>query len=117
MLGWKSHSFEDLRLLHHRFTGSAEGVLRDKVKHGVACYVSGYHPLFVAASCLYRLIEKPYLVGSAAICYGFLKGYFTRAPRVNDAALIGYVRAQQLRRLCGLQTIWRVTAVSVRKRI
>ncbi len=62
---------------------------------------------FVAASCLHRLIKKPYIVGSAAICYGFLKGYFTRAPRVNDTQLIGYVRAQQLRRLCGLETIWR----------
>jgi poly-beta-1,6-N-acetyl-D-glucosamine synthase len=107
MLGWKTGAFEDLHLLHHRFTGSADGLLRDKVKHGVACYVSGYHPLFVAASCLRRLIKKPYIVGSAAICYGFLKGYFIRAPRVNDTQLIGYVRAQQLRRLCGLQTIWR----------
>jgi poly-beta-1,6-N-acetyl-D-glucosamine synthase len=107
MLGWETRAFEDLRLLHHRFTGSAEGLLRDRMKHGVACYVSGYHPLFVAASCLRRLNKRPYIVGSAAIWYGFLKGYFTRAPRVNDTQLIDYMRSQQLRRLCGLQTIWR----------
>ena len=107
MLGWETGAFEDLHLLHHRFTGSADGLLHNCVKHGVACYVSGYHPLFVAASCLRRLIKKPYILGSAAICYGFLKSYFTRAPRVNDTQLIGYVRKQQLRRLCGLQTIWR----------
>lgn len=107
MLGWGTRAFEDLRLLHHRFTGSAEGLVHDNVKHGMVCYVCGYHPLFVAASCLYRLTKKPYLVGSAAICFGFLKGYLTRAPRVTDKQLIGYVRAQQLRRLCGLQTIWR----------
>jgi biofilm PGA synthesis N-glycosyltransferase PgaC len=105
MLGWKTRAFEDPRLLHHRLTGS--GLLRDSVKHGVVCYVCGYHPLFVAASCLYRLIKKPYIVGSAASCYGFLRSYFTRAARVNDAELIRYVRTQQLRRLCGLQTIWR----------
>ena len=107
MLGWKTYSFKDLRLLHHRFTGSAEGLMHDRIKHGLACYFSGYHPLFLAASCVSRMFQKPYVIGSAAIAYGFFKGYFTRAPRVNDAPLVGYLRAQQLRRLCGLETIWR----------
>ena len=107
MLGWKSYSFEGLRVVHHRLTGSADGALRDRVKHGVACYISGYHPLFVAASCFRRLFQRPYIIGSAAICYGFLKGYFTHIERVDDAPLIKYVRTQQLRRLCGLETIWK----------
>jgi biofilm PGA synthesis N-glycosyltransferase PgaC len=107
MLGWETSSFEDLRLLHHRFTGSADGKLRDRIKHGIACYVSGYHPLFVGASCVYRLFQKPYFIGSVAICYGYVKGFCTRTPQVNDARLIHYTRAQQLRRLCGMQTIWK----------
>ena len=107
MLGWKSHSFSELHVIHHRLTGTADGVLRDRIKHGVACYISGYHPLFLAASCVSRLVQRPYVAGSAAICYGFLKGYWTRIPRVNDTHLIKYLRAQQLRRLCGLATIWR----------
>jgi hypothetical protein len=107
MLGWKSHSFGELHIAHHRLTGTADGVLRDRMKHGVACYFSGYHPLFLVASCLSRLIQKPYVAGSAAIGYGFLKGYWTRMPRVNDTDLIKYLRTQQLRRLCGLDTIWR----------
>jgi biofilm PGA synthesis N-glycosyltransferase PgaC len=107
MLGWMSHSFSDLHVNHHRLTGTADGMLRDRIKHGVACYISGYHPLFLAASCVSRLIQKPYLAGSAAIGYGFLKGYCTRMPRVNDTRLIKYLRTQQLRRLCGLDSIWR----------
>ena len=107
MLGWRSRSFSDLHVLHHRFTGSAEGLLRDRIKKGVACYVSGYHPLYFAAVCVSRLLQKPYITGSAAICYGFLKSYWTRMPRVNDSSLIKYLRTQQLRRLCGLETIWR----------
>ena len=107
MLGWKSHSFTELRLTHHRLTGTADGVLRDRIKHGMACYISGYHPLFVAASCASRLVQKPYIAGSAAICYGFLKGYWTRVPRVNDVRLVKYLRRQQIRRLVGLDTIWR----------
>lgn len=107
MLGWKSSSFKELQLIHHRPTGSAEGLMRDRIKKGVACYVSGYHPLYLAAVCLSRLAQKPYVTGSAAICYGFLKAYWTRMPRVDDLRLIKYLRAQQLRRLCGMETIWR----------
>ena len=107
MLNWRTRAFEDLHLLHHRLTGTADGLVRDRVKHGVACYVSGYHPFFVAASCLRRLAQKPYLVGSFAIGYGFLKGYLTRTPQVRDSRVIRYIRKQQLRRLCGLQTIWK----------
>src|SRR5438876_1887468 len=98
MLGWKTSSFPELRLLHHRFTGSAEGLLRDRVKHGVACYVAGYHPLFLAAKCFFRLGQKPYVIGAAAILCGFLKGQLTHAPRVDDARMIDYLRTQQLRR-------------------
>ncbi len=107
MLGWNSDSFGELRLVHHRLTGSADGLLRDRMKHGLACYVSGYHPLFLAVSCLYRIVQKPYFIGSFAICYGFVKGYVDHVPRVNDTRLIGYLRAQQLRRHCGLETIWK----------
>ncbi|HEV2397908.1 MAG TPA: glycosyltransferase family A protein [Candidatus Sulfotelmatobacter sp.] len=107
MLGWKSFSFPQLQVLHHRVTGSADGLLRDRIKHGLACYISGYHPLFLAASCVSRLLKKPYVTGSVAICYGYLKGYWTRTPRVNDKQLIKYLRHQQLRRLWGLETIWR----------
>jgi biofilm PGA synthesis N-glycosyltransferase PgaC len=107
MMGWSTYAFEDLKVLHHRYTGDAEGQLRDKVKHGVACYVSGYHPLFVAASCCARIVKKPYVVGAAAVCCGFLKGYLTGLPRVRDPRLIDYLRTQQLRRLCGLESIWK----------
>ena len=58
MMGWKTYSFPELRLIHHRFTGSAEGLLQDRVKHGLACYISGYHPLFMAAKCASRLVQK-----------------------------------------------------------
>jgi glycosyltransferase involved in cell wall biosynthesis len=107
MLGWKTRSFEDLRLVHLRPTGAAEGLLHDCVKHGLVCYTCGYHPLFVLASCLYRVVRKPYVLGSLAIAWGFLKAYFTHMSRVDDKQLASYLRLQQLRRLRGMETIWR----------
>jgi poly-beta-1,6-N-acetyl-D-glucosamine synthase len=107
MLGWRTHSFPELHLLHHRFTGTEEGLMRDRVKHGMACYISGYHPLFVTASCARRITQKPYLVGAAAIMYGFLKAHWNRPPRPEDQSYVAYIRGQQLRRLFGMETIWR----------
>jgi biofilm PGA synthesis N-glycosyltransferase PgaC len=107
MLGWHTYSFRELHLVHHRLTGSADGLLRDRVKYGSICFICGYHPLYVLARCLYRLVRKPYLLGSLAILFGFLKSYFIHTPQVNDEQLIRYLRKQQLRRLCGMQTIWR----------
>jgi len=107
MLGWKTYAFTELQLHHHRITGTEDGLFRDRVKHGVACYVSGYHPLFVTASCLRRLTKKPLVIGSVGMMYGFLKSHFTRPPRLKDRSYFAYIRGQQLRRLCGMETIWR----------
>ena len=90
-----------------RSPGMADGLLPNRVKLGVACYVSGYHPLFVVASSLRRITQKPYLIGSAAYLFGFLRAYWTQPPRVKDRPYVAYIRGQQLRRLFGMQTIWR----------
>ena len=107
MLGWITESFSDLPVIHHRLTGTAESKWKDQVKNGRAYYVAGYHPLFMAAKCAYRLKSRPYVTGSLGMAYGFLSGYLKRSPQVPDRALIRYVRRQQLRRLCGAETIWK----------
>src|SRR5262249_26760728 len=33
MLGWSTRSFTELHLIHHRLTGSAEGLVPDRIKH------------------------------------------------------------------------------------
>jgi biofilm PGA synthesis N-glycosyltransferase PgaC len=107
MMGWKTYSFQDLLIKHHRFTGAADGLFRDRVKHGVACYISGYHPLYLVASCFLRLIKRPFIIGSIAIFYGYVKSFINRPGRMHDRKYCAYIRAQQLRRLCGMQTIWK----------
>jgi poly-beta-1,6-N-acetyl-D-glucosamine synthase len=105
-LGWQTQSFGDLHLIHHRQTGSADGLWGGLVKNGVANYVCGYHPLFMLIKCLRRLPQNPPVLGSAALMYGFVSGYLKRIPQVNDSAMIAYLRGQQLRRLAGLNSIW-----------
>jgi poly-beta-1,6-N-acetyl-D-glucosamine synthase len=107
MLGWRTESFAGLQVIHHRFTGTAESKWKDQVKNGRAYYVTGYHPLFMAAKCVFRMASRPYLTGALGMAYGFVSSYLKRAPQVGDRELIQYIRRQQMRRLCGAETIWK----------
>jgi glycosyltransferase involved in cell wall biosynthesis len=107
MLGWGTRSFPDLHLLHHRYTGTADGIWAGMVKNGRANYVCGYHPLFMLAKCFLRLPKRPYVIGSVGLLYGFLSGYLKQIPQVDDVKTIGFLRRQQLGRLWGRETIWR----------
>jgi glycosyltransferase involved in cell wall biosynthesis len=107
MLGWSTRSFPDLRLIHHRYTGTGDTTWRESVKCGRGAYASGYHPLYMVLRCIYNLFRRPYVVGSVGMFYGFLTGYFKHAPRITNPQLIRYVRSQQIARLCGRETIWK----------
>ena len=107
MLGWSTRSFIDLQIQHHRWTGAAYGRWGGIAKNGKTDYVSGYHPLFLVAKSVARLWKWPYLVGSAALVYGYVSAFLQSTPRVNDPDLIKYLRRQQLAKLCGQPTIWK----------
>jgi len=107
MLGWSTRTFAELRLSHYRFTGAADGAWRDCIKNGRANYITGYHPLFMLLKCARRLAKRPYIVGSAGLCWGFMSGYLRRTPRVQDRRLIRYTRNQQMRKLMMLESIWK----------
>ncbi len=106
MLGWTTYTFKDVPLQHHRYTGSADGTWKNQVKFGLSNYITGYHPLFMLAKCLKRVGQRPVFVGSAGLAWGFLKGYLTRHPRVEDPRLIGWVRRQQIDCLLLRPSLW-----------
>ena len=106
LLEWRTFSFTDIPLRHHRFTGKADGKWKNYVKFGLANYITGYHPLFMAAKCLKRMLQRPYVVGGIGLAYGFLKGYWTGASQVDDRRLVDYVHRQQLNRLLNRPSLW-----------
>jgi biofilm PGA synthesis N-glycosyltransferase PgaC len=107
MLGWTTRSFPDLHLVHRRHTGAADGMWGNLIKNGRANYICGYHPLFMLSKCFVRLVQKPYVVGSAALMYGFVTGYTHGIPQVDDVRTIRYLRQQQIAKLLGRKTIWK----------
>lgn len=106
MLGWKTCTFPELKLIHYRIAGKADGVWKNWVKNGRANYITGYHPLFMLCKCLKRLGEKPYGLVAAGLGFGYCSGYLRRIPRVNDRELIRYLRRQQLRCLTLRSSLW-----------
>ncbi len=106
-LGWITRTFPHVHLIHHRRTGTAEGVWAGLVKDGRADYVCGYHPLFMVSKCAVRVFREPYVIGSVALFYGFLSGYTKGIRQLDDRATIKYLRRQQMNRLFGGKTIWR----------
>ena len=106
MLGWKTGTLAGINIHHHRPTGAAYGAWNDRVKAGLANYITGYHPLFMILKAMKRMVEKPYLVGGCGLLFGFCKGYIKRIPQVDDRALIVYFRRQQLNRIFGRSSLW-----------
>lgn len=108
MLGWKTYTFMEIHLIHHRETGGADGKWRNFFKNGRANYVVGYHPLFMFGKCVKRLFRRPFGVASLALWCGFMTGYVSRVQKqVADRNVIRYLRSEQLRALMGKKCLWR----------
>jgi hypothetical protein len=106
-LGWRTKTFPHIRLIHLRPTGRAYGTWANWVKNGLANYVVGYHPLFMAVKCLRRVASRPYVVAAGGLMTGFVKGYWRHVPQVRDAGAIRFLRQQQLNYLTGRGSLWR----------
>jgi biofilm PGA synthesis N-glycosyltransferase PgaC len=107
MLGWKTYTFQELPLIHHRETGGAEGTWRNYFKNGRANYIVGYHPIFMFGKCVRRFFRRPYGVIAVALWCGFMSGYFAPVQqRVADRDVIRYLRGQQMRALLGKKCLW-----------
>jgi glycosyltransferase involved in cell wall biosynthesis len=98
--GWEVKSFNDLVILHHRRTGTAKSsILKKRIRDGLMEYSMGYHPLFQLIKCSYRIIEKPYLLGSILRFMGYWYGYLKAEKLIIPKDLIKFIRKDQLKRI------------------
>jgi glycosyltransferase involved in cell wall biosynthesis len=107
MLGWQTYSLPQLRVMHHRHTQSANGVLNGKVNLGKAAFYLGYHPLFLMARAIRHMAKTPYVLGGLYLLAGYVGGYVKRQPQIQDRELIAFVRTQQWRRMLGRNSMWK----------
>lgn len=102
MRGWIACSWDDpeLRFIHLRPMGSSQhGILTGRMRHGYGQYFMGTGFVFMAASAIYRMGEPPYVLGSLAMLWGWLKSALQARPRFADPEFRKFVRRYQRRAL------------------
>ncbi|MBI4527282.1 MAG: glycosyltransferase family 2 protein [Deltaproteobacteria bacterium] len=99
LLGYKTLNYSDLKVTHLRQHASAEGILKGKATWGRAAYLIGSHPLFVFGRGLYRMLERPYVIGGIAMWFGYIVAWSKGEPQIQDKVLKAFVRREQLQRL------------------
>lgn len=107
LAGWKTAHFPDNPFLHLRAEGAAIGFLRTSYESGAGHYLTGGGPTFFALKAVQRLFRgRPPVIGSLAMCLGYLDASIRRRPRLVNAA-----EADHYRRLLNRRVIERVMQV------
>ncbi|MES2036910.1 MAG: glycosyltransferase family 2 protein [Pseudomonadota bacterium] len=99
MKGWTTKSFlhPDAILMHHRLMGSSDkNVYRGRLRWGRGIWFMGYHPLYALASGIFRMREKPFVIGGLLIIAGYLGAAIKRAPRYENPEFREHLHRWQL---------------------
>jgi glycosyltransferase involved in cell wall biosynthesis len=100
MKGWTACSWDEpkLRFIHLRPMGSSQqNIYTGRMRHGFGQYFMGTGFLFMAASAISRMNQKPYVVGGLAMLWGWLKAAIAGKPRYEDANFREFLRHYQWR--------------------
>jgi len=111
--GWQVQTFSEVEVLHHRRVAIGKGnVLTTRFRQGARDYRLGYHPLFYAAMCSYRVIDSPYIVGSILRMCGYYWASIRREQRPLSPDVVNYLRWEQMQRLKSLFSFGNQAGVS-----
>ncbi|MGB5530096.1 MAG: glycosyltransferase family A protein [Ignavibacteriaceae bacterium] len=103
MMGWDVQTLAELKVLHHRRTGTGMGSLvKANYRSGKMFYTLGYSPIFFLVRCFYRIFDKPILIGSLLNIIGYLSAFIKKEKCPAGNAFIDYVRSEQKERLRSL---------------
>lgn len=102
MQGWKAVSWDvpELRFNHLRPMGSSQtSIFTGRRRHGFGQYYMGTGPLFLVASAVNKMRQKPYVLGGLAIIQGYLSAMLRGVDRHADHELRAFIRRYQMRAL------------------
>jgi poly-beta-1,6-N-acetyl-D-glucosamine synthase len=102
MHGWIACSWDDpdLRFVHLRPMGSSQqSIYAGRMRHGYGQYFMGTGFLYLAASALSRINQRPYVLGSLWMMWGWLSSAALRKPRYDNPTFRRFLRRYQMRAL------------------
>lgn len=100
MHGWIACSWDEpeLRFVHLRPMGTSQrSVYAGRMRHGQGQYFMGTGFMYMAASALGRMNQKPYVLGSVAMLWGWLTCALQRKPRFENPQFRRFLRDYQRR--------------------
>ena len=102
MKGWIACSWDEpeLRFIHLRPMGSSQqSIYTGRMRHGFGQYFMGTGFLYMFASAISRLNQKPYVLGSLAMLWGWLASALQGKPRFDEPGFRQFLRRYQWRAL------------------
>jgi hypothetical protein len=98
LLGWISQSRDDkpTRFVHLRPMGSSQkGILTGRKRHGFGQYFMGTSLVYFLATIIFRLAQRPFIVGAICTLWGYVQSFLLQKERLNDPEMINFMRKYQ----------------------
>jgi biofilm PGA synthesis N-glycosyltransferase PgaC len=102
MKGWTAISWDEpeLRFVHLRTMGAShKGIYTGRYRQGYGQYYMGTGLMFLTASVLSRLNQKPYVLGQLTILWAWIYSFLRAKPRYQDPEFRAFLRSYQRRAL------------------
>jgi biofilm PGA synthesis N-glycosyltransferase PgaC len=102
MRGWIACSADrpELRFVHLRQMGSSQhSIWVGRLRWGFGKYFMGSAWYYVAAVAVYRMMEKPYVIGGWGIFWGYMKAMSRGSPRFENVEFRRFLRRYELKSL------------------
>lgn len=100
MKGWKTRTIWNCRVFAHRPVRTGhKSVFGVRFNKGIMHNALGYHPLFQALSCLWRVTDHPFVAGSACVMAGYIWAALQARESQVPQEFVDFLRNEQLHRL------------------
>lgn len=99
MEGWQVQSFPDIKVRHHRGSGTTAGLIRYCFRQGVMDFSLGSLPVYELARLAKRLGRKPIILGAFARFCGFVWSHFSVKERMVSRKFIEFLRNEEITKL------------------
>ena len=100
MKNWKTRSFAEKRIYHHRPIGTAQrNELSAMYAHGQKDYYLGGSPVWQLFRAGYRMTKKPVVVGGASLLLGYCAAAIRQIKRPVSPELMRFHRREQMKKL------------------
>ena len=105
MKGWKTRTFTDRIVMHHREMGTAQqSALKAKFRLGAKDYSVGNHPLWEMFRTVYQMTKPPLVLGGLALGSGYFWSLIRGVDVQVSREVVDFGRREQMHRLRKLVT-------------